>query len=93
MVDVETVLETAVKSGALVRYKVNLEQGELEERRLWLRPDVDALLKSDALDRTQVDAVRAALRRFVLGGKFTVVTANCRHREVEIDRGYAGTQG
>jgi hypothetical protein len=30
-----------------------------------------------------VEVVKAALRRFVLGGKFTVVTADCKHHELE----------
>jgi hypothetical protein len=83
MVNLEGALTSAVRVGALVRYKVELEQGELEDRRLWLRPDVDVLLKSGVLERMQVDAVRSALRRFVVGGRFTVVTADCQHREVE----------
>jgi hypothetical protein len=83
MVDVETVLKAAAKSGALIRYEVALEQGELEERRLWLRPEVADLLTSGKLDDAQVRVVRAALRRFVLGGRFTVVTAAGGHREVD----------
>jgi hypothetical protein len=60
MVDVETVLATALKSGALMRHNVALEQGEFAERRLFLRPDVAALLKSSALDKRQLATVPAA---------------------------------
>lgn len=85
MVDVETALKAACRSGALVRHEVNLEEGELGRGRLWLRPEVNALLKPGLLDNAQVQVVRAALRRFVLGGTFTVVTAQCdHHREVDL---------
>jgi hypothetical protein len=84
MVDVETALTAATKSGALVRYAVTLEEGEFEERRLWLRSAVAHLLNPGQLDVAQMRVVRAALRRFVLGGSFTVVTADCEHhREVD----------
>jgi hypothetical protein len=83
MVDVETVLASAVRSGALVRHNVALEQGEFAERRLFLQPEVAALLKSNSLDKRQLAAVHAALRRFVVGGNFTVVLVGSPHREVE----------
>jgi hypothetical protein len=83
MIQRESALKAAEKSGALVRYKVDLDQGEFEERRLWLRPEIDAVLRSQQLDPRQVQVVRAALRRFVLGANFTVVTADCEYREVE----------
>jgi hypothetical protein len=83
MVDIESVLASAVKSGALVRFNVAFEQGEFAERRLFLRPEVAALLKSDFLDKHQLASVRAALRRFVVGGKFMVVLAGSPHREIE----------
>ena len=82
MVDVERALQGAERSGAIIRHRVPLEQGEFDERRLWLRPEVDGLIRSDRLDARQREVVRAALRRFVVGGNFTVVTAECKHREV-----------
>jgi hypothetical protein len=65
----------AVRSGALSRYEVKLERGEQYGRRLWLRPNV--LGKLSNLDQDQLDRVRAALRRFVIGGRFNVVSKNC----------------
>jgi hypothetical protein len=82
MVDVEGVLIAAERSGAIIRHRALLEQGEFDERRLWLRPEVEGLIRSDRLDAKQREVVRAALRRFIVGGNFTVVTAECEHREV-----------
>jgi hypothetical protein len=75
-------LEAAVRAGSLVRHRVVLEAGEFENRRLWLRPELLKILTVSKLDPRQVEVVRAALRRFVTGGPFTVVTAACEHREV-----------
>jgi hypothetical protein len=83
MVDVEGVLSACERSGAIIRHQVTLEQGELNERRLWLRPEVDALIGSDQLNPRQREVVRAALRRFIIGGRFTVVTAECEYSEVQ----------
>ena len=82
MLQIGRALEAAVRAGSLVRYRVVLEAGELENRRLWQRPEIETLLASGKLDLRQVEVVRAALRRFVIGGPFTVVTAACEHREV-----------
>jgi hypothetical protein len=61
---------------------VTLEQGEFEERSLWLRPEVSNLVASERLDVHQRNAVEAALRRFVTGGEVNVVKADSPHREV-----------
>lgn len=83
MLKIEAALQAAVKSGGLIRYEVDLDQDEFQQRRLWLRPEINELLKSSGnLESKQREAVKAALRRFVVGGVFTVVTANCRHSEV-----------
>jgi hypothetical protein len=65
----------AVRSGALSRYEVQLERGEQHVRRLWLRPTI--ALSTPALDQDQLDRVNAALRRFVTGGSFNVVSKAC----------------
>lgn len=82
MLQIGPALEAAVRAGSLVRYQVVLEAGEFENWRLWLRPELVTLLTSGKLDLRQVEVVRAALRRFVIGGPFTVVTAACEHRGV-----------
>jgi hypothetical protein len=82
MTNADAALATAERSGALIRYRVPLEQGELDNRRLWLRPDIDKLIKSGILDQRQTEVVRAASRRYIVGGLFTVVTAACTNREV-----------
>lgn len=82
MLDVETALTAAVKSGALIRHKVALEAGELGKRRIWIRPEVDAHLRSGKLDPRQAEIVWAAFKRFVTSGNFTVVTAECQYQEV-----------
>ena len=76
-------MAAAERSGALIRHRISLEQGELDQRRLWLRPEVSALCQSAPLDGRQLEMVRAALRRFILGGPFTIVTADCPHQEVK----------
>jgi hypothetical protein len=82
MLQIGPALEAAVRAGSLGRYPIVLEAGEFENRRLWLRPEVSSLLVSGKLDPRQVEVVHAALRRFVIGGPYTVVTAACKHREV-----------
>src|ERR1019366_9534827 len=72
----ESILK-AVRSGALSRYEVHLERGEQYGRRLWLRPNVVSMLSAVTLDQDQLDRARAALRRFVIGGQFNVVSKNC----------------
>jgi hypothetical protein len=46
---------------------------------LWLRPEVEGLINSGKLEVEQRDRVKAALRRFVTGGLYTVVKAESRH--------------
>src|SRR5258708_2011644 len=67
----------AIRTGALSRYEVQLERGEQRGRRLWLRPNVVSMLSTKNLDQDQLDRVRAALRRFVVGGQFNVVPKTC----------------
>jgi len=83
MTDVERALGNAVKIGALVRFQVELDHDELNQRRLWLRPEVESLLRPGRLTETQVETVRAALRRFIVGGRYMVVTVDSPHREVQ----------
>src|SRR5690242_2682969 len=80
--NIEDALTAAEKSGGLVRFVPSLGPGEFQERRLWLRPPTARLLESRALELDQRERLRALFRRFVLGKKVTVVTAQCRHREV-----------
>jgi hypothetical protein len=79
---IEAAIGAAEKSGALVRYRVPLEEGEHDFRALWLRTELDSLLRSDRLEPDQRHRVKAALKRFVVGGPFNVVTAECPHRGV-----------
>jgi hypothetical protein len=83
MIDVEAALVAAVRSGALIRHKILLEEGEFDIRRLWFRPMISPLLSPGTLDPTQLHVVKAAFRRFVTGGPFTVVKAGSPHREVK----------
>jgi hypothetical protein len=73
----ESQLAKAVREGSLLRYPVNLERGEHEDRRLWLRPSLKALLMVQNLGADQLDRVHAAFRRFVIGGQFNVVSKDC----------------
>jgi hypothetical protein len=82
MTNAERALANAVKAGALVRFQVELDDDEMEHRRLWLRPEVDRLLRPGQLNEDQIETVGAALRRFIVGGKYMVVTADSPHREV-----------
>ena len=43
MLQIGRALEAAVRAGSLVRYRVVLEAGELENRRLWQRPEIETL--------------------------------------------------
>jgi hypothetical protein len=79
---IETAIGRAVRAGALVPHRVVLEEGELNQRSLWLRPEVNDLLTGNALEPEQRERVKAALKRFVIGGLFTVVKADSPHREV-----------
>jgi hypothetical protein len=76
---IQAAIAAAVRTGALIRYRVLLEEGELDERLLWLRPEVDGLINSSKLEAEQRDRVNATLRRFVTGGRFNVVKADSRH--------------
>src|SRR5258708_4306658 len=78
---IDAAMNDAVKTGAVVRYRVDLEEGELDQRSLWLRPEVNDLLNSK-LESEQRERVRAALKRFVIGGPFTVVKVDSPHQEV-----------
>jgi hypothetical protein len=82
MRDREEDLERAVKNGALGRYNPQLERGEHHVRRLWLRPNVGAALSPETIGQDQFDRVHAALRRFVVGGLFNVVSKTCPHAGV-----------
>jgi hypothetical protein len=77
-----TAIEAAIKAGGLVRYQVSLEQGEFDQRMLWVRPEIAQMLNSLKIDPDQLARVSATLKRFVVGGPFNVVTAACTNREV-----------
>ena len=83
MTDVERALANAVKSGALIKFQAELDDDEMDQRRLWLRPEVESLLRPGRLNEDQIEIVRAALKRFIVGGRYMVVTADCPHREVQ----------
>jgi hypothetical protein len=55
---IEAAMNDAVRTGAVVRYRAELEQGELDQRSLWLRPEVNDLLNFK-LEPEQRDRVRA----------------------------------
>jgi hypothetical protein len=80
--ELEAEILSTVRSGGLVRFKVELEQGEFDVRQLWLRPKIKQLIDSGNLDSRQAAVVNAALRRFITGGPLNVVTKDCPHREV-----------
>jgi hypothetical protein len=73
----EEALLRAVRSGALSRFEVQLERGEHDVRRLWLRPNVVSQLARESVGEDQFFRVQAALRRFVVGGLFNVVSKVC----------------
>jgi hypothetical protein len=75
----EDCLAQAVRAGSLVRYVVHLERGEHEVRRLWLRPEAETVLRPGVVEQEQLDRVKAAFRRFVLGGLFNVVSKECEY--------------
>jgi hypothetical protein len=83
MTAVERALANAVRTGAPVRFEVQLDHDELNQRRLWLRPEVEGLLRPGRLTANQIETVRAAFRRFVVGGKYMVITAESPHKEVQ----------
>ena len=64
----------AVKAGSLHVHEPELDAGQIRVRYLWLRAEIRDLLQSDRLEPRQKAAVHAALKRFVLGGGFIVVT-------------------
>jgi hypothetical protein len=78
----ENIIAAAIKAGGLVRYQVRLEEGQLDQRQLWVRPEIGELVASDRLDPHQREVVKAALKRFVVGGTLAVVTKDCTHKEV-----------
>jgi hypothetical protein len=81
--DQMSLIEEAVRKGALHRYRIDdLEEGELEERMLWMRSEVRTFI-ANQLTSEQKATVSAALRRFIVGGHFTVITARCEHKEVQ----------
>jgi hypothetical protein len=82
MLSQDATLEAAVRCGALKRYRVELEQGEFNVRQLWMRPEIHALVNSGELDPLQRTMVRAALKRFIVGGTWTVVTKECNYSSV-----------
>jgi hypothetical protein len=73
----EEALLRAVRSGALSRFELQLERGEHDVRRLWLRPNVVSQLARESVGEDQFFRVQAALRRFVVGGLFNVVSNAC----------------
>jgi hypothetical protein len=75
----ENALGAAVRRGALLRHEVQLERGEQYIRRLWLRPDVARIMSPGVLDQEQLERLKAAFRRFVIGGLFNVVSKECEH--------------
>jgi hypothetical protein len=79
----EKAIAAAVRSGGLVRHQVALEEGQLDVRQLWMRPEIAELIGAKKLDPPQREVVRAAFNRFVVGGIMTVVTKECSHKEVE----------
>jgi hypothetical protein len=79
---IERAIESAVRTGGLVRYVVDLEPGQFDDRQLWMRPEIYNLLVSGKLHPGQQELARAALKRFVVGRPITVVTKECRHKEV-----------
>jgi hypothetical protein len=79
---IQAAIAVAVRTGALIQRRIDLEEGEWDQRSLWLRPDINDLINSTTLEAEQCARVKAALRRFVTGGAFNVVTADSPHQEV-----------
>ena len=73
----EDALQRAVRSGALTRYQAPLERGEHDVRRLWLRPNMVRMFSVKHVGQDQCARIHAALRRFVVGGLFNVVSVAC----------------
>jgi hypothetical protein len=78
----QTAIAAAVRAGGLIRYGVLLEQSEFDQRMLWIRPEIQQMLNSRRIDPDQQARIAATLKRFVVGGRFNVVTAACTNREV-----------
>jgi hypothetical protein len=72
-------LSVAENSGILVRYLTALERGEQNVRRLWLCQEVEKTLRPGILEERQRKLVNAALRRFITGGLYAVVTRTCQY--------------
>lgn len=64
----------AVRVGSLHAYEPDLDVGQTRVRYLWLRLEVRDLVQGDRLEPKQKAAVHAALKRFAVGGGFTVLT-------------------
>jgi hypothetical protein len=80
---IQAAIAAAVRRGALIQHRIDLEEGEWDQRSLWLRPEINDLINSTTLETEQCARVKAALRRFVTGGEFNVVTAESPyHQEV-----------
>lgn len=75
----ERLLSAAVASGVLIRHSAFLESGEQNIRRLWLSQEVEKILKPGMLEERQRQMVKAALRRFITGGSYAVVTRTCQY--------------
>lgn len=67
-------IRQATRAGSLHAYEPELDKGQTCVRSLWVRTDVRDLIEGDQLDPRQKTAVHAALKRFVVGGLFTVLT-------------------
>jgi hypothetical protein len=72
-------LAAAENSGFLFRYLTVLEQGEQNVRRLWISRDVERTLRPGNLEERQRKLVHVALRRFITGGLYAVVTRTCQY--------------
>ncbi len=80
--ELEKAINAATKTGGLIAYRVDLENGESKDRRLWVRPQVMKLINGKSLEANQTARVKAALKRFIVRGPFTVVTAQCTRGEM-----------
>ena len=70
-------VEAAKKAGSLYGYKPQLDKGQSCVRSVWLRKDVRDFIDGPKFNSRQKGIVHAALKRFVVGGSFTVLTAGC----------------
>jgi hypothetical protein len=64
---IKRAIDCAIRAGGLIRYVVDLEPGQFDNRQLWMRPEICNLLVSGNLDPRQRELARAALRRFIVG--------------------------